>query len=106
MPQRQIGKLTMVNEVKELLDALHEGTITLDEVVQIFKARKWPRRPRTDPGSYLDMAAAELQDPDPYIPSSFDDVAAAYHQKKITRDQFRALSEAVAYAQRTEDDGE
>jgi len=49
------------------------------------------------------MAAAELQDPDPYIPNSFDDVAAAFHQKKITRDQFRALSEAVAYAQRAED---
>jgi hypothetical protein len=95
----------MANEVKELLDALNAGTVTLDEVVARFKVRRWPRRQRNDPTSYLDMAAAELQDPDPYIPSSFDDVAAAYHQKKITRDQFRALSEAVAYAQRAEDTG-
>ncbi|HWF80481.1 MAG TPA: hypothetical protein VN695_07835 [Streptosporangiaceae bacterium] len=93
----------MTNEVQELLDALHEGRITLDEVAQHFRVRKWPRRRKTDPTSYLDMAAAELQDPDPYIPNSFDDVAAAFHQKKITRDQFRALSEAVAYAQRAED---
>jgi hypothetical protein len=95
----------MSNEVKELLKDLHEGTITLDEVAQRFRMRKWPRRQKSDPASYLDMAAAELQDPDPYIPGSFDDVAAAYHQKRITRDQFRALSEAVADAQRAEDAG-
>lgn len=91
----------MTNEIKELLDALHEGTISLDEVAERFKAYKWPRRQKSDPASYLDMIATELQDPDPYIPGSFDDVAAAYHQKKITRDQFRTLSEAVADAQRT-----
>lgn len=96
----------MANEVKELLDALQEGTLTLDEVAQRFRERKWPRRRKSDPASYFDMAAAELQDPDPYIPASFDDVAAAYHQKKITRDQFRALGEAVADAQRAEDASE
>lgn len=96
----------MSNEVKDLLNALHEGNITLDEVAQNFRARNWPRRQKSNPASYVDMAAAELQDPDPYIPGSFDDVAAAYHQKKITRDQFRALSEAVADAQRAEDAGD
>jgi hypothetical protein len=95
----------MSNEVKELLNALHEGNMTLDDVAQRFRVRKWPRRQKSDPTSYLDMAAAELQDPDPYIPGSFDDVAAAYHQKRITREQFRALSEAVADAQRAEDAG-
>lgn len=95
----------MSNEVKELLNALHEGNMTLDEVAQRFRMRKWPRRQKSDPTSYLDMAADELQDPDPYIPGSFDDVAAAYHQKRLTRDQFRALSEAVADAQRAEDAG-
>jgi len=49
------------------------------------------------------MAAAELRDPDPYIPGSFDDVAAAYHQKKISREQFRVLSEAAADAERAEE---
>lgn len=93
----------MANEVTELLDALSAGTITVDEVARQFRARTWPRRRRTDPASYSDMAAAQLQDPDPYIPGSFDDVAAAYHQKKITREQFRALSQAVADAQQAED---
>lgn len=93
----------MVNEVVELINALHDGTVTLDEVARRFRERKWPRRQKNETASYLDMAAAELQDPDPYIPGSFDDVAAAYHSKKITRDQFRVLSEAVADAQRAED---
>lgn len=93
----------MANEVTELLDALSAGTMTVDEVARRFRVRTWPRRRKTDPASYSDMAAAQLQDPDPYIPGSFDDVAAAYHQKKITREQFRALSQAVADAQRAED---
>jgi hypothetical protein len=53
--------------------------------------------------TYVEMAARELQDPDPYVPGSYDDVAAAYHQKKISKEQFRVLSEAVAAAQRDEE---
>ncbi len=52
------------------------------------------------------MAAAEMDDPEPYVPGSFDDVMLAYDQKKITRDQLRVLSEAIAEAQRAEDAGE
>lgn len=93
----------MTDEVNELLNALHQGTITLDEVAQKFRTRKWPRRHKSRTDSYVDLATAELQDPDPHIPGSFDDVAAAFHQNRISRDQFRALSEAVADAQRAED---
>lgn len=93
----------MTNEVTELLNALQEGTMTLDEVAQRFTERSWPQRDRHEQASYLEMAAAELQDPDPYIPGSFDDVAAAYHQKKISREQFRVLSEAVAEAERAKE---
>ena len=93
----------MTNEVSELLEALSDGTLTLDEVAQRFRSRTWPRRSTQDPASYLEMAAAELRDPDPYIPGSFDDVAAAYHQKKISREQFRVLSEAAADAERAEE---
>ena len=93
----------MANEVMELLNALREGTVTVDEVAQQFRTRKWPRRRRTPPTTYAELATAELEDPDPYIPGSYDDVAAAFHQKKITREQFRILSDAVAEAQRAED---
>ena len=96
----------MTNEVSELLDALHKGTMSLDEVVRRFKNRRWPRRRSPTPATYMEMAAAELQDPEPYLPGSFDDVIAAYDQQKISRDQLRVLSEAVAEAQRAEDAAE
>jgi len=92
----------MTNEVTELLDALSDGTVTLEEVAQRFKNRRWPRRPRQEPTSYFELAAAQLRDPDPYLPGSFDDVIAAYDQKKITREQFRVLGEAVTEAERAE----
>ena len=93
----------MTNEVTDLLNALREGNMTVDEVAERFRSRTWPRRRHIPPATYAKLAAAELEDPDPYIPGSYDDVAAAFHQKKITREQFRVLSEAVADAQRAED---
>jgi hypothetical protein len=93
----------MSNEVIELINALYEGTMTVDEVAQRFRVRTWPRRRRPPSDSYLDALAAELQDPDPYIPGSFDDVIAAYDQRKISREQLRILSDAIADAQRAED---
>lgn len=95
----------MTNEIVDLLDALRDGTITLEEVAQRFRERRWPRRKPQEHDSYPEMAASELNDPEPYIPGSHDDIAAAYHAHKISRDQFRVLSEAVAESQRMEDAG-
>jgi hypothetical protein len=93
----------MTNEVADLLDALQEGKLTVEEVAERFRSRKWPRRRPVHYDSYLDRAAAELEDPEPYVPGSFDDVIAAYDQQKINREQLRILSSAAADAQRTED---
>ena len=93
----------MTNEVIELLDALHSGSVSLDEVAQRFRDRRWPRRRSSRPATYLELAAADIRDPEPYLPGSFDDVIAAYDQHKISREQLRVLSEAVAEAQRVED---
>ncbi len=93
----------MANEVSDLLDALHEGRIGLDDVAQRFRERQWPRRRAHEPA---DMAASELEDPDPYIPGSYDDVAAAFHRGRLTDTQYAVLSEAIAEAQRAEDAAE
>ena len=93
----------MTNEVTDLLEALHDGTMTVEEVARRFRERTWPRRRRTPPTSYMEMAAAELQDPDPYIPGSYDDVAAAYHRGRLTDDQYGVLVEAIAESKRAED---
>ena len=73
----------MTNEVEDLLKALYEGNLTLEEVAQRFRDRRWPRRHHQEPANYLELAARELEDPDPYMPGSYDDVAAAYHRGQI-----------------------
>ena len=94
----------MTNEVTDLIKALQEGSMSLDEVASRFRARSWPRRQRSTPASYLEMAAAAQQDPEPYLPGSFDDVAAAHQQHTITDAQYEVLSEAVAASKRAEDE--
>ena len=93
----------MGNEVTEMLDALHNGTMTIDQVVQRFRERTWPRRQRPEPTTYADMAAEELQDPEPYVPGSYDDVAAAFHDGRLTEEQYTKLIEAIAESKRDED---
>ncbi len=92
----------MTSEVRQLLDALYDGRMTLDELAQRFRSRKWPQA-KPAPSSYADLAAEELQDPEPYVPNSYDDVALAYHQGRLTDEQYAVLAQAMADAQKGED---
>jgi hypothetical protein len=93
----------MTSEVSDLIRALQDGTMTLDQVAQQFRERKWPRRRWNPPASYLEMAARAQQDPEPYVPGSFDDITDAYDRGDLSRDEYRVLSEAVAESKRDED---
>jgi hypothetical protein len=93
----------MTSEVSDLIMALRDGTMTLDQVAQQFRERKWPRRRWKPPASYLEMAARAQQDPEPYVPGSFDDITDAYDRGDLSRDEYRILSEAVAESKRDED---
>jgi hypothetical protein len=93
----------MTSEVSDLISALRDGTMTLEQVAQRFRDREWPRRKRPVPASYLEMATRAQEDPEPYVPGSFDDVAAAFHRGDLSRDEYRVLSEAVAESKREED---
>ncbi len=93
----------MASEVSKLLDALHAGSVSIDEVADRFRRRRWPARPSGPPVDHMEMAAASLEDPEPSVPGSFDDVVAAYDAKKITREQFQVLSKAAAEAQQAQD---
>jgi hypothetical protein len=88
----------MSNEVRDLLTALREGSLSLEEVAQRFRERTWPPTSPLPPPSYLDMAAATLQDPEPPIPGTFDDVETAYARGELTREQYRVLADAIAEA--------
>lgn len=96
----------MTSEVSDLIKALRDGTMTLEEVARQFRGRQWPRRRQSPPASYLEMAASAQEDPEPYVPGSFDDVSAAFHRGELSRAEYRVLSEAVAESKRAEDERE
>jgi hypothetical protein len=93
----------MTNEVTDLLSALCGGTMSIDEVAQHFRSRPWPRRLTPPPTTYLEFAARAQEDPDPFVPNSFDEVDVAYYQGKITDDQYDVLAQAMAESMRAED---
>jgi hypothetical protein len=93
----------MTTKVTDLLSALYDGTMNLDEVAQRFRDRSWPRRTTPLPTTYMELAAAAQEDPDPYVPDSFDDVDAAYYQGRISDDQYEVLAQAMAESMRAED---
>ena len=86
----------MANEVSDLINALRDGSMSLNEVVQQFRERTWPATKRPLPQDYLEMAARSEEDPEPDVPGSFDEVVAAYYRGELTRAQYQALSAAVA----------
>ena len=94
----------MSTEVTELIDALKRGSISLSEVAQRFRERSWPPTRGPKPETYLERAAAAAADPDPLVPGSFDEVAAAYHRGDISIDDYRTLAEAAAESMRDEEE--
>jgi hypothetical protein len=96
----------MSNEVRDLIDALRSGSMTLEQVAQHFRERTWASNSPPPPASYLEMAAAALHDPEPPVPGTFDDVETAYARGELTRDQYRVLADAVAEANRAQDQDE
>jgi hypothetical protein len=93
----------ITTEVTELIAALRDGSLSLEEVAQRFRERTWPRTRKPAPASYTEMAAAAQEDPEPYVPGSFDELAAAYRRGDLTRPQYRVLAEAVAESLRAEE---
>ena len=86
----------MSSEVTELMDALKQGSISVSEVAQRFRDRTWPSTHGPKPETYMERAAAAESDPDPLVPGSFDEVAAAYHRGDISIEVYRTLAEAAA----------
>jgi hypothetical protein len=93
----------MSSDISELIAALRSGSMTLDEVAERFRQRSWPRRTRPAPTTRLERAAAAEQDPEPYRLGSFDDVAAAHQEGRLSDSEYEVLSEAAAESKRAED---
>jgi hypothetical protein len=93
----------MTSEVSDLIKALRDGTMTLEQVAERFRDRRWPRRRRSPPASYQEMAMRSLEDPEPYVPGSFDDVTDAYDRGELSDHEYDTLAEAMAESLRAED---
>lgn len=93
----------MNSDVNELITALGNGTMSLDEVAQRFRERTWPRRKTPQPNDYLELAAAAQRDPEPDVPGSFDEVDAAYQQGKLNDHEYDVLAAAMSDSLRAED---
>lgn len=93
----------MTTEVTELMAALRDGSMTVDEVAERFRTRSWPRTSRPRPTTYLELAAQAQEDPEPHVPGSFDEVTAALVRGDISREDYNLLAHAMAEAKRAED---
>jgi hypothetical protein len=60
-----------------MLASYREGRLSLDDLSLEFRARRWPRVPDVCPPE-LESAREAIDDPEPYVPGSFDDVVLAY----------------------------
>jgi hypothetical protein len=92
-----------VSEVADLIGSYKAGELTLDELAERFRNRRWPRTVAPPPSTYLDLAARAQEDPRSAVPDSYDEVTAAYARGELTREEYDLLSEAVLEAGRAED---
>jgi len=93
----------MTSEVTDLIAALRDGTMHLDDVAQRFRNRSWPRPTAQPPTTYLELAARAQEDPEPDVPGSFDEVTAALYRGEITDGDYEVLAQAMAESKRAED---
>ena len=86
----------MSSDITDLIAALSRDELSLDEVAQRFRERSWPPTTPPAPVTQAEWEARLMADPDPHVPGSFDDVAAAFFRGDITLDQYSVLSAAAA----------
>ena len=86
----------MSSDITDLIAALSSDELSLDEVAQRFRERSWPATTPPAPVTQAEWEARLMADPDPHVPGSFDDVAAAFFRGDITLDQYSVLSAAAA----------
>jgi hypothetical protein len=80
--------------VTSMLTSYRDGRISLDDLSLEFRARRWPRIPDVCPPE-LEAAREAIDDPEPYVPGSFDDVVLAYDLGWLSGADFDVLAVAA-----------
>jgi Zeta toxin len=83
------------SEVADLITAYASGQRSLREIVEVFRELRWPPVPPVCPPS-LAAAGPAVDDLEPYVPGSFDDVVLAYDLGQITDSDYKAFASAAA----------
>lgn len=93
-----------MSEVTDLIGSYKAGELTLGELAERFRNRRWPRRPPPHrPSNYPALAADAQEDPDSDVPDSFDDVEAAFFRHELSAEEYELLRRAAAEAPGVED---
>jgi hypothetical protein len=71
-----------------------DGRISLDDLSLEFRARRWPQVPDVCPPE-LEQARDAIDDPEPYVPGSFDDVVLAYDLGWLSDADYDVLATAA-----------
>ena len=77
-----------------MLTSYREGRLSLDDLSLEFRARRWPRIPDVCPPE-LEPAREAIDDPEPYVPGSFDDVVLGYDLGWLSAADFDILAVAA-----------
>jgi hypothetical protein len=80
--------------VTAMLTSYRGGRLSLDDLSLEFRARRWPRIPDVCPPE-LEPAREAIDDPEPYVPGSFDDVVLAYDLGWLSDADFDVLAVAA-----------
>jgi Zeta toxin len=82
-------------EVTGMIAAFRAGKISLEDLACYFRLRTWPAVPAACPPGMQDAAPA-VDDPEPYVPGSFDDVVLAYDLGELSDHAYQRLATAAA----------
>jgi hypothetical protein len=81
--------------VGAMIDAYRRGQLGLEGLGLEFRARRWPAVPPVCPPA-LETAAPAVDDLEPYVPGSFDDVVLGCDLGKLSDDEYEFLAEAAS----------
>ena len=81
--------------VGAMISAYRHGQLGLEGLGLEFRARRWPKVPSACP-SGLEQAGPAIDDLEPYVPGSFDDVVLAYDQGRLSDEEYDFLAESAA----------
>lgn len=82
-------------EVTGMIDAWRAGQMTLADLGWQFRVRDWPAVPSACPPD-MQEARAAIDDLEPYVLGSFDDVVLAYDLGQLTDADYETLASAAA----------